>query len=302
MYCIETTGLSYRFSKEEAVLTNLNLQVPAGAIYGFLGANGAGKTTTLRLLLGLLHRQEGNILIFGKQFEEDSIAILQQTGSLVEMPSVYSHLTAVENLEVWRRIYDCPKSRIADVLKTVQLSDTGTKKAGRFSLGMKQRLGIAVALLNNPSLLILDEPTNGLDPTGIIEMRELLRQLNREQGMTILISSHMLTEVERLVTHAGIIHRGKMLFQGTMEDLQQLRSNTASIGFDTSDAETTMQIMKANGLHPTLQADGQVIIPFTDKTTTARLNQQLLEHRVSIFRVSMHGNDLESIFIDLTKH
>ena len=302
MYCIETTGLSYRFSKEEAVLTNLNLQIPAGAIYGFLGANGAGKTTTLRLLLGLLRRQEGNILIFGKRFEEASIAILQKIGSLIEMPSVYSHLTAEENLEVWRRIYDCPKSRIADVLKTVQLCDTGTKKAGRFSLGMKQRLGIAIALLNNPSLLILDEPTNGLDPTGIIEMRELLRQLNSEQGMTILISSHMLTEVERLVTHAGIMHRGKMLFQGTMEDLQQLQSNTESVGFDTSDAETTMQIMKANGLQPTLDADGQVIIPVTDKTTTARLNQQLHEHGVSIFRVSMHGKDLESIFIDLTKH
>ena len=301
MYCVETTRLSYRFSADEVVLSNLELQVPKGAIYGFLGANGAGKTTTMRLLLGLLRRQEGSIRIFGHTLEKNRLAILRKTGSLIETPSLYAQLTAAENLEVLRKIYRCPKPRIAEVLKIAGLADTGNKKAGKFSLGMKQRLGIAIALLNNPSLLILDEPTNGLDPNGIIEMRELLRKLNREQGITIIISSHLLTELERVVTHAGIIHKGRLLFQGSMEDLRQKQANTAAIGFLTNDAEATARVMLANGLKPTVQEDGQVTIPVADNKIIARLNEQLLRSNISIYRVREIVNDLESIFIDLTQ-
>jgi lantibiotic transport system ATP-binding protein len=219
--CLETSELSYRFSRNAIVLDKLDLRVPEGSIYGFLGPNGAGKTTTLRLLLGLLRKQQGHILFFGRPFEADRIAALRKVGSLIESPSVYGHLTAVENLAVWQKIYQCPWERIALVLHWVGLADTGRKKAGQFSLGMKQRLGIAIALLNDPSLLILDEPTNGLDPGGMIEIRELLQQLNRERGVTILLSSHLLSEMEKLVTHTGIIHRGRLLFQGSLDELRE---------------------------------------------------------------------------------
>ena len=221
-YSLETTALSHQYSAHQPVLNKLSLRVPTGSIYGFLGPNGAGKTTTLRLILGLLRKQEGELTIFGRPFESQRIATLQKIGSLIESPSIYGHLTATENLRVFQKVYGCSPERIGTVLQQTGLSDTGRKSAGKFSLGMKQRLAIAIALLNAPDMLILDEPTNGLDPSGIIAMRELLRSLNREQGVTILISSHLLAEISRLVTHVGIISRGQLVFQGTMTQLQQL--------------------------------------------------------------------------------
>ncbi|HEV7231702.1 MAG TPA: ATP-binding cassette domain-containing protein, partial [Bacteroidia bacterium] len=169
MYCIETSNLSHFFSARERTLNKINLQVPVASIYGFLGPNGAGKTTTLRLMLGLLKKQEGEISVFGKPFGSNRVEILSQVGSLIESPSFYGHLTAHENLSVLQKIYRCPKARISEVLELTGIAHTGTKKTGQFSLGMKQRLSIAMALLNNPALLIMDEPTNGLDPNGIIE-------------------------------------------------------------------------------------------------------------------------------------
>jgi lantibiotic transport system ATP-binding protein len=219
-YSLETTDLSHRFSRKAVVLDKIDLRVPEGSIYGFLGPNGAGKTTTLRLILGLLRSQEGRILFFGKPFAGNRVDILKKVGSLIESPSVYGQLTAVENLSVWQKVYQCPKERIATVLQWVGLADTGRKKAGHFSLGMKQRLGIAIALLNDPALLVLDEPTNGLDPGGMKEVRELLQRLNRDQGVTILLSSHLLYEMEKLVTHTGIINKGRLLFQGTLDELK----------------------------------------------------------------------------------
>jgi len=203
------------------VLDRIGLRVPAGSIYGFLGPNGAGKTTTLRLVLGLLRKQSGRIEVFGKAFETDRLGILGRTGSLIESPSLYASLTAEENLRVWQKVYRCPEKRIDEVLVLTGLAETGRKRAGRFSLGMKQRLAIAIALLNDPALLILDEPTNGLDPEGIVAMRELFRMLNRERQVTILISSHLLGEMEKLITHAGIIHKGRLLFQGSLEELRR---------------------------------------------------------------------------------
>src|SRR4051812_40769800 len=213
---IETSGLTHHFGGQP-VLQGIDLCVPAGAIYGFLGPNGAGKTTTLRLLLGLLRRQQGTVRIFGRALERDRLAILRRIGSSIETPSIYGQLTAAENLEVWRRLFRCERRRIGEVLRLVGLHEAGAKRAERFSLGMKQRLAIAIALLHEPSLLILDEPTNGLDPHGVIDVRRLLGVLNREHGITMLVSSHVLSEVERLVTHVGIIHRGRMRFQGTLD-------------------------------------------------------------------------------------
>lgn len=300
MYCIETSGLSHRFSKEQ-VLYDVALQVPEGSIYGFLGPNGAGKTTTLRLILGLLRKQEGEIRIFGQSFDQHRISILKRTGSLIEAPSVYAQLTAKENLAILQKIYQCPESRIGEVLQMVDLADTGNKKAGKFSLGMKQRLSIAIALLHRPSLLILDEPTNGLDPNGIIEMRELLKQLNKEHGITMVISSHLLTEVEKIATHTGIIHKGRILFQGLLEELHEQRQSRAATVFVTDNTEKTVAIMAANGLLSSVK-ENSIWIPVTNKEQLSMLNRQLHDQGIAIYQVKTMSNDLESIFIDLVKN
>src|ERR1700761_3403801 len=225
MFAIEATGLSYAFAPAEPVLRDVGLAVPRGAIYGFLGPNGAGKTTTLRLLLGLLRPQRGHIRIFGATLADERRQLLRRIGSAIETPSLYAHLTVTENLEVWRLVYDCAPARIDEALQLVGLGDARRKPAGALSLGTKQRLSLAIALLHTPELLILDEPTNGLDPHGIREMRALLTTLNRTQGTTILVSSHLLSEVERVATHVGVLHQGRLLFQGTLAALRALDGN-----------------------------------------------------------------------------
>ena len=208
-HIIKTSGLTYQYAAGIKTLSDIHLEVKKGSIYGFLGPNGSGKTTTISLLLGLLNNQEGEIEIFGKRLNSDRINILKKIGSLIETPSLYGHLNAKENLEIYRAVYDAPKKRIPEVLEIVGLKDTGKKLVKKFSLGMKQRLSIALALLPNPELLILDEPSNGLDPAGIIEFRELIKNLNRKYNMTILILSHLLGEVEKMVSHLGIIYKGR---------------------------------------------------------------------------------------------
>lgn len=221
-YCIETHNLSHSYHSGESILCGINLKIPEGSIYGFLGANGAGKTTTLKLLTGLLVSEPDAVTIYNQPLRNNRIAVMRRMGSLIESPSLYSHLSAKENLEVFRRLYQCPTTNITEVLAQVGLENTGNKKAGRFSLGMKQRLGIAISLLHKPSLLILDEPTNGLDPQGMIEIRELLKTLNREHHVSIIISSHILSEMEKLVTHIGIIDKGRLLFQGPLAELMAI--------------------------------------------------------------------------------
>jgi ABC-type multidrug transport system ATPase subunit len=301
MNCIETKDLSYKFSENETVLDKINLCVPEGSIYGFLGPNGAGKTTTLRLVLGLLKKQIGFISIFNKAFDEHRIEILQNTGSLIESPSIYAHLTAAENLNLLQKVYQCPKERINEVLEIVGLLHTGKKKAGKFSLGMKQRLSIAIALLHNPSLLILDEPTNGLDPNGILEVRELLKKINSEHKITIVISSHLLAEIEKMVTHVGIINKGRLLFQGTMEELHREQIQSAFISIETSDTEKAMKIISAAQIVPVLK-EGQIIIPNIEKEMIAKLNKSFVENNISVYSITPVKNDLESIFMDLTKN
>jgi ABC-type multidrug transport system ATPase subunit len=296
--CLETSNLSYSFSQNQPVLDKVDLQVSPGSIYGFLGPNGAGKTTTLRIALGLLRKQEGSVSFFGKSFDKNRINILKQVGTLIESPSLYGHLTATENLSVHQRIHQCPTARIQDVLNTVGLSDTGKKHAGQFSLGMKQRLSIAIALLHQPSLLILDEPTNGLDPNGIIEIRELLKQLNRENGITVVISSHLLSEIEKLVTHVGIINKGRMMFQGTLEELKNKQQQSLSVVFETSDVARTIQVMTHHHLAPQIENE-KIVLPAISKEKIAALNQQLVNQGVEVFGISIHKSDLESIFIDL---
>jgi ABC-2 type transport system ATP-binding protein len=294
---IDIRSLTHRF-RAATVLRGVNLAVPDGSIYGFLGPNGAGKTTTLRLILGLLTRQEGGIALFGQALERQRPAILRRVGSSIETPSVYGHLTAVENLEIWRRVYGCGRRRIAEVLDLVDLAGTGSKRADRFSLGMKQRLGIAVALLHEPSLLILDEPTNGLDPHGILDMRRLLAQLNRERGVTILVSSHILSEIERLVTHIGVIHHGSMRFEGTLDALRARQARASKTTIDTDDNSRAATIAAQAGFDGRLEQD-RLVCGALSRDERGRLTGLLAAAGVTIYEIATVRLDLEQIFLDL---
>ena len=297
---IKTQDLNFSFSKGVKTLDNVNLDVPKGSIYGFLGPNGAGKTTTLRLLLGLLRNQHGTIEIFNQPFASNRLQILNRLGSLIEQPSLYGHLTAKENLEIYRRIYKSSKSRIEEVLKTVGLESTGKKKAKQFSLGMKQRLSIAISLLHQPELLILDEPTNGLDPNGIIEVRELMKKLNKEYGTTVLVSSHILNEVERMATHVGIIHKGKMLFQGTLPELQQMKTKQTSLEVETNNNSKALEILQQQfAVH---QQHDKILIPYRDKQQAADVNKLLVQNGLDVYLLQPQQSDLEQLFIDITSN
>jgi ABC-2 type transport system ATP-binding protein len=221
-YAIETEALTRAFGARAAV-EQLNLLVPNGGIYGFLGPNGAGKTTTIRMLLGLIRPDSGKVRLFGKHFE---FSMLNRVGSLVEAPSLYPHLTGRENLEVTRRLVGAARADIDRVLAIVRLARDADRLVREYSLGMRQRLGLALALLNSPELLILDEPTNGLDPAGIHEMRDLLRRMPAEHGVTVFLSSHLLSEVEQIAGSVGIIREGRMLFQGSLAELRRLRGGS----------------------------------------------------------------------------
>jgi len=293
---IKTTSLNYHFSKQQKTLDNINLQVEKGSIYGFLGPNGAGKTTTLRLLLGLLKKQNGSIELFGKELEDHRIESLKKIGSLIEQPSLYGHLTAKENLRIYRKVYGASKERMEEVLVLVGLEGTGKKKAKQFSLGMKQRLSIAIALLHNPELLILDEPTNGLDPNGIIETRELIKKLNRENGVTIIVSSHILAEVERMATHVGIIHKGQLLFQGTLPELQNMKDKQSFIQIETNNNEAAAKLLNAEIMN------GYVVLPLKEKNAAAAINRKLVEQNIDVYLLQPKQNDLEQLFIDITSN
>lgn len=220
MNIIETRHLT-KGSGAAMRVNDLNLAVPEGCVYGFLGPNGAGKTTTLKLLLGLIKPTDGTISFFGKEMtEKNRLSILSHTGSLIENPSYYGHLTGLENLQIIAKLKKVPASEIEKVLNTVHLYEQKDKKVKQYSLGMKQRLGIAMALLGSPRLLILDEPTNGLDPAGIQEIRELIKDLPVTHQMTVIVSSHLLGEVEQMADMVGIIHHGQLVFQGTMAALE----------------------------------------------------------------------------------
>lgn len=218
---VTTSALTKRY-KDFAAVEELNMNVREGRIYGFIGPNGAGKSTTLKMLLGLVHPTAGEIELFGERLTEKSrVALLRGVGSLIESPAYYGHLTARENLRVYAEILALPEKNIDEVLKIVRLDRQEGKRTSAFSLGMKQRLGLASALLGFPKLLILDEPTNGLDPSGIQEMRELIRSLPEHYGMTVIVSSHLLSEVERIADDVGIIAHGRMKYQGELARLEQ---------------------------------------------------------------------------------
>ncbi|UII55816.1 ABC transporter ATP-binding protein [Cytobacillus spongiae] len=295
-YIIETSRLTKKFGKRFAV-ADVNLQIPKGEIYGFLGPNGAGKTTTIRMLLGLAKPSLGTIQIFGKDLKKDKLAILRRVGSLVEYPSYYGHLTARENLEAVRRLLDVPKSRIDEVLSIVRLTKEANRPVKGFSLGMKQRLGIATALLGNPELLILDEPTNGLDPSGILEMRELIKSMPKQHGITILVSSHLLSEIDQMATRVGIISKGEMIFQDSIEELRKMSTSKMAIKVD--DMEKAARVLLSTGTVSETVED-RLLFANASNNQVASMIAELVHNRISVYRVEEEKKSLEDIFLELT--
>ena len=250
---ITTQQLTKKYGNFTSV-DHVSLHIRRGSIYGFLGPNGAGKSTTMKMLLGLTSPTEGSFVIDGKRFPQDRIAILKEIGSFIEAPSFYANLTGRENLDLIRRILGLPKDDVEEALKLVGLREFGDRLAKKYSLGMKQRLGLAGALLGRPPILILDEPTNGLDPSGIHEIRNLIQSLPGLYDCTVLISSHMLSEVERIADDVGILNHGRLLFEGSMEALRQyaLRS-----GFAADDLEEVfLSMIEKDDSERTRRAEG----------------------------------------------
>lgn len=280
------------------VVDHLNLTVPEGCVYGFLGPNGAGKSTTMKMLLGLIHPTAGRVRLLGQELTEKSrLPLLRQTGSLIESPAGYLHLTAQENLEIVADLKGVPHKDIGRVLDIVHLTQDRNRKVGQYSLGMKQRLGIAMALLGSPKLLILDEPTNGLDPAGIQEMRALIRNMPAATGATVLISSHLLGEMEQMVEQVGIIDHGHILFEGPLTELQ--RHSRGNVTLRLLDPAKAAPILRANGL--TAHSDSYVVtLPPLQDALLADLVQKLAACGAGVVELTPRTKTLEEIFLSLT--
>ena len=291
---IQTNGLTRRFGSLTAV-DGLSLAVPEGSVFGFLGPNGAGKTTTIRMLLGLIKPSAGEISLFNRQEPRPSSSVLRRIGAMVESPSLYAHLTGRENLDLTRRLLGLKKSWVDQALKTVQLESAASRRAGTYSTGMRQRLGLALALLHRPKLLILDEPTNGLDPAGIHEFRHLIKGFPQELGITVFLSSHLLGEVEQTATHIGIINKGRLLFQGSLAELKSNLQPQAELEVDDPDKAQALLNDPRIGIH-----DNILTLPAGGKEEIADINKRLVSGGVGVFSLSLRQPDLENIFLSLT--
>ena len=296
---IEVKGLARRFGAVQA-LDGVNLRVPQGAIYGFLGPNGAGKTTTIRILLGLLRPQAGEVRLLGEPIPEQRLHALRRVGTLVEMPSLYPHLTGYENLELIRRMIDATPTQVQRALAIVGLDSPrdAHRPVRGYSQGMRQRLGIAMALLPIPELLILDEPTNGLDPAGIHEMRELIRRMPEQEGVTVFLSSHLLSEIEQLATHIGIIDRGHVIFEGTPDELRVSYQDEATLVTDR--AKEAQQMLRAGGWASSYNGNGHLTVRVNGQSDVAVLNRRLVEGGIPVYGLHMAQPSLEDIFLTLT--
>ena len=294
---IETKALCKQYGPHTAV-DHVELHVPQGCVYGFIGPNGAGNSTTMKMRLGLIHPTAGRVRLLGQELTEKSrLPLLRQTGSLIESPAGYLHLTAQENLEIVADLKGVPHKDIGRVLDIVHLTQDRNRRVGQYSLGMKQRLGIAMALLGSPKLLILDEPTNGLDPAGIQEMRALIRNMPAATGATVLISSHLLGEMEQMVEQVGIIDHGHILFEGPLTELQ--RHSRGNVTLRLLDPAKAAPILRANGL--TAHSDSCVVtLPPLQDALLADLVQKLAACGAGVVELTPHTKTLEEIFLSLT--
>ena len=296
---ITTSRLTRRFG-EVAAVRDLSLSVPRTSVYAFLGPNGSGKTTTIRMILGLIRPEQGAVRLFGRPLDGTSRrALLSRVGAIVEGPSLYPHLTGFENLQATQQLLGLPESAITRSLDIVGLRVEASRMVSQYSLGMRQRLGVALALLGLPELLILDEPTNGLDPAGMTEMRELIRRLPREHGITVFVSSHLLPEVEQIATHVGIIGHGQLLFEGPMESLRGRQGLQLRIEVDQPTTATTLLAELGCALVRT--ENRTLLIDVQNRDNIPSIAAGFVRAGLKVYELSPITESLEDIFLDLTK-
>jgi ABC-2 type transport system ATP-binding protein len=296
---IHIQNLSFEFSKNKPVLKNISLAVPKGSIFGFLGANGAGKSTTMKMLIGSIPDNQNAIRIFNENLDALYPDGFHKIGSLIDTAAFYDHLSGWDNLMVISGLRDLPVSECERVLHLVGLWESRNMKMKRYSLGMKQRLAIAITLLGKPELLILDEPVNGLDPNGMLEIRELLIKLNKEEGVTIFISSHLLQEIEKMITHLAIISNGEIRFAGSMKDLnERYRYNRIRIGLN--DAPLFITEIPEN-YSPKLLDETAIEITAESKKAITALIKELVLKDAGIFEIK-NSAGLEEWFMEITKN
>lgn len=294
---LKTYNITKKYGNQLAV-DNVNMTIKKGEIYGFIGQNGAGKTTLIRLITGLIHKSAGEIELLGANGENELNKARTMIGSLIETPSFYTNMTARENLEVSRLVRDIPgKKCIDEVLDLVGLKDVEKKKVKNFSLGMRQRLGIANALMGNPKLLILDEPINGLDPMGIIEIRELLKKINKEKDMTILISSHILSELSELATTYGIISKGKLIEEITAKELSEKCRQYISLKVDDTSRAVTL-LERELGISDYEVLENKNIKVFSNLDNVGAVNSLLSKSGVIVESINVKGENLEEYFMN----
>ena len=297
MNIIETHDLCKQYGNALRV-AHLDLDVPEGSVYGFLGPNGAGKSTTLKMILGLVRPTAGSIRVLGKNMDsKNRLAVLRQVGSLIESPSYYGHLTGEENLRIVQTLRDVPEKNIREVLQIVRLDGQRGKKVAHYSLGMKQRLGLAAALLGYPKLLILDEPTNGLDPAGIQEMRELICELPKRFGMTVVVSSHLLSEIDQMADHVAIIRDGELVFQDTLEALHGRSRH--HLALRTTNNAVARAILQEKSV-PCQEEEGYLILPILSDELAGQFTRLLGARNLGVIRLEERQKSLEDIFLELT--
>jgi ABC-2 type transport system ATP-binding protein len=293
---VETRDLSKLYGGVAAV-KGVDLRVERGRVYGLLGPNGAGKTTMMRLLLGLARPSAGEVRLFGRPLSGGRAGALSRVGALVETPAAFGHLSGRENLELLRRLRGCARGEADRVLRAVGLAGAGDRRVRAYSLGMKQRLGLAAAMLGGPELLILDEPTNGLDPAGIRQVRDLIRRLPTEHGATVLLSSHLLPEVEQVATHVGIVHEGVLRFQGAMEELRA-RAAGSSVEAEVDDPALALRLLRARYAGGVEVRGGRIRVraPAGD---AGEINRTLVLGGVTVGELSPRRQTLEDLFLSL---
>ena len=298
-YILQTSHLSKTIDGKRLV-TDVNIHVKKGEVYGFLGPNGAGKTTVMKMLTNLWKPTSGTAWLFGKVLEKNSYEVLKRMGSIIEFPTFYDHMSGKDNLQLhceYMGYYN--KGSVEEALGMLGLSDAADKPAGSYSLGMKQRLGIARAILCKPELVILDEPTNGLDPTGMKQIRDLFRMLCTEYGMTLMISSHLLPEIESIADTVGIIHHGKMMKEISMKEIAE--TNTAYIELAVEDTKKAAYVLaeKMQLSNFKIVNDSQIRI-YEQGVTTQKISRELMANDVEIASISQHTENLEDYFLKIT--
>ena len=295
---LRTYDLTKKYKNCTAV-ESLNMSINQGDIYGFLGENGAGKTTTIRMIMGLIKKSGGEIELFSQKYSNKNRELLKRIGSMIEYPGFYPNLTAKENLDIHRRMMGIQdKTCIIDALKTTGIEDVGNKKVKEFSLGMKQRLGISRAILHHPEFLILDEPTNGLDPRGIKEIRELILDLNGKQGITFLISTHILSEIQQMATKIGIINRGTLLEEISYEELQKRNRHYINLKIN-NDRKASFILENKLDIHDYEIWEKNVIRIYEKLENISYMNKELVSNDIEVKEIGIKIDSLEDYFLKL---